>query len=382
MSELLPSDENENTSEHDFESRFGPESALPTTLHSVSYAKDIWQRVKNHPVSVPAIRRDEISKNSDTRELIHAMLAAAESREKEILLHNQARVFAEVLNRVVSSVGRFLNEPVVALGTQATPERIVEVATVVDEAATPQARRTWASSLINKSNGKAVLQWALTPKYVLLAIVTLLGLVTGYSQYQRQQLKATIADLQAGNDIANKLKASLVELKGGYEKRASDYALEIQKVNETKLSLEEKLRKQERDIGRLTVEISQANTKIKAEKITESELQKAADTASKELAFLKEKAKQLEIQLADSQATKKASISAMRSMEKQFAATESRCVSLASENADLLKYRNGFSVIKTALQTIENEANHYYPSIDSIRNAISLNNDTLGRIMR
>ena len=69
-------------------------------------------------------------------------------------------------------------------------------------------------------------------------------------------------------------------------------------------------------------------------------------------------------------------------MEKQFAATESRCVSLASENADLLKYRNGFSVIKTALQTVENEANRYYPNIDSIRNAISLNNDTLGRIMR
>lgn len=383
MNEII-TDDNDDYSDRDFTTRFGPDSALPTALHSISYAKDIWRRIKDHPISIPSIRRDELSQNPQTRELIHSIFAAAESREKEILLHNQARVFAEVLNRVVSSVGRFLDKPVIDLKREErTPISITEQSESDENNGTDVANpQTMMNGLFSQRTGKAILEWAVTPKYILLAVVTLLGLTTGYTQYQKQQLKATITDLQAGNDIAGKLKNSLLELKENYEKRASEYALELQNVSSSKLSLEEKIRTLERENTRLSTEVAQAKKRLEDEKITETEAQKKADDAIKDLATNKERVKQLELQLSNSESQKKNSIAAVKEMRRMIGDFESRSVALASDNANLLKYRNGFSVVKTALQTIEAESNRYYPNLENIKNAINLNNETLRRIMQ
>lgn len=383
MTELI-TDDNEDNQDRDFTTRFGPDSALPTSLHSISYAKDIWRRIKNHPIPIPSIKRDELSQNAETRELIHSIFAAAESREKEILLHNQARVFAEVLNRVVSSVGRFLDKPVIDI----RPKERTQVLTaeqLADEEnhGTGGANPTPSTNgLFSKQTGSVILQWALTPKYILLAVVTLLGLTTGYTQYQKQQLKATITDLQAGNDIADKLKGSLLELKENYEKRASEYAVELQKVNSSKLSLEEQVRTLEQENTKISTELTQVKKRFEDEKITETEVQKKADNAIKDLATNKERVKQLELQLEKSEKAKKDSIAAVKEMRRLIGEFEGRSVTLASDNANLLKYRNGFSVVKTTLQTIEAEANRYYPNVGNIKNALNLNNETLNRIMQ
>src|SRR6185436_8171819 len=96
---------------HSILDEIDPRSTLPAHLQGTTYARDIWNRLKAHPVQNPKLKRDELATDPETRELVHAIMEVANEREKEVLLHNQARLFQELLRRVIGGVGIFLRTP-------------------------------------------------------------------------------------------------------------------------------------------------------------------------------------------------------------------------------------------------------------------------------
>lgn len=181
--------------------RIDPRSTLPLHLQATSFPRDIWKRVKSHPIVSPRLKRDELADDADTRELIHAVIEAAGEREKEVLLHNQARVFQEILGRVLYGVASFLSTPMVPQTWNAQLCRLAVPPSGGSSASAP----LWKSAIASM----------LTPQYILFAILALFGAVTGLSQLENYKLRQTIAAYESANNATelatNRLKAAQTE---------------------------------------------------------------------------------------------------------------------------------------------------------------------------
>ena len=98
-----------------------PKSVLPARLQTQSFDRDIWERIKSHPLRNPALFRDNIETDSDSREIVRQVINAAQQRETEILLHNQSRVFSHVLRHAVTQLSSFMSRPMIPAFAHAVP---------------------------------------------------------------------------------------------------------------------------------------------------------------------------------------------------------------------------------------------------------------------
>jgi predicted nucleic acid-binding Zn-ribbon protein len=185
-----------------------PKLALPEHLQTTSYDEDIWSRVKNSPLRPPSATTKSIRENAEFRDAFRAVMAASSEREKEVLLHSQARVFSTVLAAIGRHVSFFLNKPL-----------------------TPKSWQTEGKTNSENKNGWATdwLNYLLTPKTLLLIAALSFGVIAGWSQLQLHNLKGAVESyetskkaLEAEIDTLNSRINGFDTVKNEYLSKASD----------------------------------------------------------------------------------------------------------------------------------------------------------------
>ncbi len=88
-----------------------PKLSLPEHLQSIEFNDDIWRRASSTKLKNPYLNVKYLKENPETRDLIRSLIAAASEREKDVLMHNQARYFSGLLHSVMLATGSFLNKP-------------------------------------------------------------------------------------------------------------------------------------------------------------------------------------------------------------------------------------------------------------------------------
>jgi hypothetical protein len=210
--------------------RIDSRSALPHHLQCKAFDTDVWERVVKHPIKNPALRRAELDQDTASRELVRQIMAAANEREKEVLLHNQERVFREIFGRALDAFWNFMNTPLLS------PRLML--------ANPPQARADSNNSaesiaaerppVAEISNWKWLFAKLLTPKYILLILSAFLAATTGYSQLQVKNLEQAIKTYQTAAEASTDLREGL--------SKAVDAAKDDRaKLNDKILSLDEEL---------------------------------------------------------------------------------------------------------------------------------------------
>ena len=347
--------------------RFGADSALPTPLQGIPYSKDVWRRIKSHPVVSPKLKRDELADDSETRELVHTILEAAGEREKEILLYNQARVFSVVLQSVIDGFGKFLSRPVVPIKRIATANNSSESDATGAESDGASKRPLWQSILIS----------FLIPKYIIFVVLAVLGLAVGFSQWRNYQMQQTINTLKESGEAAEISRNSLNQLRDEYKIMQDRAAKEQQNVQKELSRLRENNFTLETKNASLNETIKSLNERLKKEKKEESDLEKNVADLKQKLAAANRQVESSANRLSDSQKAKEQAISSYRELKTQYDKQINANAKLASENTLLQKYRTSFGIAKTAFDSIKREANRYSPNITNIRNSLNLSEKTI-----
>lgn len=197
-----------------------PKSTLPEHLQPVSYSKDIWQRVKSHPIPNPNLTRSELQDTPETREIVRQVIAAGEEREKEILLHNQARLFQEILGRVLYTAWQFLGTPLYPGAGPPAPlleQGKNEQPTQARSAQEPKWKR------LAKSAGLGLL----TPKYYLLGALLFFMFASGYSFMQVEALKRAVETYKLAASATEHAQFELESLSNSYETDKAKFAEDL-----------------------------------------------------------------------------------------------------------------------------------------------------------
>ncbi|TQV89390.1 coiled-coil domain-containing protein [Aliikangiella coralliicola] len=184
----------------DLKNQIDPKNTVPEDLQDSDYESDIWSRIDATPVKPPFLKKEEFEKSPQRRELFRIILYATHEREKEILLHNQARVFSSILQSVSLSVGAFLNRPWTPKSWYQNEPKIIDESIGKNTVNEPRRNKPENEdvereySSFKKSNGlKLLIAGFLTPKYFLTAALSVLALATGYSQWKIMTLNDQIS---------------------------------------------------------------------------------------------------------------------------------------------------------------------------------------------
>lgn len=181
--------------------RLNANSALPAHLQGRSFDRDLWDRVRSHPVRNPTLSKTKLDDDVDTREIVRQVMAAANEREKEVLLHNQTRVFREVLGRVFDTLGAFLSRPLIPA------EWVTRTIRPSDAGAETNPKPT-------ESMAKRILMAMVTPQYIFLTLGIMFAAFAGYKQIQVQNLRDAIESYKlsaASTDAVRNEMKTLVE---------------------------------------------------------------------------------------------------------------------------------------------------------------------------
>lgn len=218
-----------------------PQSSVPEHLQEKDFDSDVWDRVVRHPIGNPSLRKNVLNKDPEARELVRQVLAAANEREKEVLLHNQARVFSQVLARTVDSVRSFMNTPLPHYRNSAnnSPPVPPNIDNGTGASGIPDEDRPLANSLWPNF-------WLalVTPKYIFALVALVFGVLAGYSQLQIQNMEKAIGSYQ---EAQKSFESNNKGLKSQLENIANDKALGV-KENENLTERLAILEKEKRDI--------------------------------------------------------------------------------------------------------------------------------------
>jgi hypothetical protein len=177
-----------------------PAAALPAHLQDCSFDRDIWRRMRKHAVPHDYVERSAFQRDPKLDAFFNRVVVAASDRETEVLLHNQSRVFKEVLSRTVEGVLALLNTPPVPRAWYASVPAVISV---------PGIGGSPPSASVRKSKWKAVVAVATTPKWVLLATTVGFLVTSSYFKLQVSTLKSAIDSYKEAAGAAGELKDKL-----------------------------------------------------------------------------------------------------------------------------------------------------------------------------
>lgn len=258
-----------------------PKSVLPQHLQRKSYKRDIWQRIREASIRNPGLTRDSLEKNVETREIILQVILAASEREKEILLHNQARLFSQILSDVVRSAKHTLSTPLPVV-----PRNWIEASRSVPIAHSETSDSNVQSSGSGEATGYRWIQKILpsiivslvTPKVFISIIMVFFAGAAGYSQLQIHNLKNTIDSYKYAESASRKTTEELNSLIDSMEKTRNDMDAQVADLNQRNASLDNDLRKKEEELVKLSTQnesnlvlISQLRSELSASQKEESE---------------------------------------------------------------------------------------------------------------
>ncbi|WP_299735304.1 hypothetical protein [uncultured Roseobacter sp.] len=230
-----------------------PSLSLPEHLQSIPFDEDLWRRMAGSKFRHPKQTDKALREDPDMRDILRASMAAASEREKEVLMHNQARVFSSLMYAVARSVGNFLNTPLAPTKWTDPPAQ--------DNADKNDGKITGLKSLA---------LFLLTPKVFLSVIALGFGVLAGYSQIQIRNLNLTIESYESALTSLNADKDALNNRLDGFNGILADKDREAS-------GLTEELAASERENVKFTTEASGLNAKI-------AELEAQVDAMTEELA--------------------------------------------------------------------------------------------------
>jgi hypothetical protein len=199
-----------------------PRMALPAHLQGKSFEEDVWDRVKNSPLRNPNLYSKKLDIDAGTREIVRQLLLAASEREKEVLLHGQARVFREILGRTFDAMRAFLGNSLIS---EHTLRSILPFQRTISEPETASGAEGGGDSTSKtKFDAAKVISKLLTPKYVLLILSAILTVATGYSRIQVKNLQDAIKSYETAAGATD-------DLRGRLEQEIASSKLEREKSN-------------------------------------------------------------------------------------------------------------------------------------------------------
>lgn len=231
-----------------------PRLSLPEHLQTTQFDEDIWRRMTGSNFRHPLLTARALREDPDSRDLLRGAIAAASEREKEVLMHNQARFFSSLLYALARNVGNFLNTPVVPNSVKHPPKQSVD-----KESGNPF---------------RELILFLLTPKTMLTIALLAFGVIAGYSQLQIKNLEKTVTSYET--------------LRSASEAAKEDLEIQIANINglvqdrDTKiLSLESMLASLETGNGQLATNLSEYENKHQLEIEKNQSLVKEIDDLKK-----------------------------------------------------------------------------------------------------
>ncbi len=354
--------------------RLNPDSALPVHLQEKSFDRDIWDRVKKHPLKNPILIKNQLDSDVETREILRQVMAAANEREKEVLLHNQTRVFREILGRVVDRVGEFLD------GSLAPKTLIQKARTVESEtiASTPAASTIGgSSSSVWHLRMLRLIIDVLTPKYFLLGLAVIFGCAAGYKQLQVHNLQEAVESYKLGASGIESTQAQMRQLLVDTQKDKDSWDAERTKLDGelARLRSEELSRVQElavlKEIGKtIEAKLQTADQDLAAyrdkqtDEVKEKQMQldAALERATKAETSLTDVSARFETLLKQVETHKKAEQKSQELVEakaKEIEGVRESYSNLFYKNVSLGTDRTILRFAETAIYNIRTELNRY-----------------------
>jgi hypothetical protein len=330
-------------------------SVLPAHLQNVSFARDIWKRIKSHPVVSPGIKRGELAENPETRDLIHCIMEAAIEREKEILLYSQARVFFEFMRRFTD----FLHKPIL-LQDWARKEN--PHLNLLPNACAANENRPWWKTLVAA---------ALTPQYILFGVIAFFGFAAGLSQLENYRLRQAISTYEIAARLSD---ASTKKLEDTIEE--NERIVRDLRVKQTNLEVE----LQSAHSARQTAE-SRANDlaiKLEAGSASESELEKRVIGLTAKLEATEKERDNLRSE--QKQAAK--AQSALSDLKNQYDILLQSYSQIMVENARSIKFQQAFAFAENCISEVRREAGKYQPDSQALKNAVQSFDDAKRRTLQ
>ncbi len=350
-----------------------PQSSVPSHLQLTDFDSDIWQRIGNHPIRNPNLRKNSLNKDPESRELIRQLMAAANEREKEILLHNQARVFSQVFANALDSMKSFMNSPLMHISSE-------KHLNVTNEQSIPESTHKDSLEENNQeieSNKKGIwtnfLVTLITPKYILAIATFVFGSLAGYSQLQIQNLEKAVQSYQEVEKSFQSNNQSLKNQLNNIEKERAISKNENEKLTERLAMLETVKRKKElnaislkgevKSLSKLNIELKkELNSTRKKESTIISDLRKRIDTKNNvisnikvELSSYKSQVKSLLIQKQEAQKTSSEFRSFAESRSKEIDELISLNQTLAVSNQRLKSKNTLFDFAETFIDKMRNQ---------------------------
>lgn len=268
-----------------------PRLSLPEHLQSIPFDEDVWRRMAGSKFRHPKQTDKALREDAEMRDILRAAMAAASEREKEVLMHNQARVFSSLMHALAKSVGNFLSTPL-------APNTWVK----------PPTEDMGEKSTSKPGTVKSLILFLLTPKVFLTAVALGFGVLAGYSQIQVYNLNATIESYQSALTSLNADKDALNGRLDGFDGLLGDRDREVGELKSELVGIE-------RENAKLTTEASGLNARIDeltqelgtlknelsgvraGREASTQELQAALDQERANLAASREQAARLETEL-------------------------------------------------------------------------------------
>lgn len=259
-----------------------PQSTLPQHLQGKSYEHDIWQRVRESPIRNTCLTRDSLAKNVETREIVRQIISAGNEREKEILLHNQARLFSQILSDVIRSAQRTLSTPLPVVPRtwiEETERPSITHAATSDsndlsvEESKPASQSRWTRSILQN-----IIVSLITPKIFIFISVAFFASAAGYSQLQIKNLKDTIDTYKDAAEASRQTALELENLIDSMEKTRDEMNAQVAELDERNVVLANENRKRREELIGLKaqnksnlIRISQLQSELKTSQKEESE---------------------------------------------------------------------------------------------------------------
>tara|TARA_R110002072_G_scaffold187361_2_gene344122 strand:- start:358 stop:1707 length:1350 start_codon:yes stop_codon:yes gene_type:complete len=261
-----------------------PSAARPARLGGRSFAQDVWGRVQSSP---QGYRLGDASQlDYKTHLLASQLLLAAQERESEIVEHNQARVFAQVLRGALEAMRGFMAKPIPVLPaswTQPPPLASAE-SREVDDTAVPVNQQPEVSLL------KKVLIAFVTPQYILVAAVAVFAVAAGYSQLKIKNLESAITSYREAAGAADTLKERLEGLNKTFDEdrsaldlKISELTIRMAKVESERDQVEQALNSKQAELLSSQTEVKTLEERIATRQEAESDRVKALQTSQEEL---------------------------------------------------------------------------------------------------
>jgi len=350
-------------------SRIDARLTLPTHLQDISYARDIWRRLKSHPVPVPALARSNLTNDPEIRELLHAMFEASNEREKEVLLHNQARVFNEILGRIVSNASAFLSSPIV-LRSWAINGATAPIATA-GAAPNPPVSPWWKKTIL----------FFLTPQYVLFMVVAVFGFAAGWSQLQNYQLRKAIDDFETASKASERTHKSLQEGKSENERLLNDREAKISDLQRSIGDLQFELKQSMERGGSFEKENIRIKEQLKQGNVAGTELEKKVGDMQKDIDEKKVKLESLQKERDDAVTARDKLVTANEELGRQYREIQTSKATFAGENASLLKFQQVYSFAESFIEHVRRQNARYTFDRASVKDALDVYDNAKRRIL-